>query len=99
MRISKQLRTFGFTIQSEDRALKAFEPRRLDATCTRQTDELPFLWYVAYKFHPTRGRPVVIRIRNAEGERLSWLSFYVGLFTFRWLDAPRPRPRTRTVKE
>jgi hypothetical protein len=66
-----------FFWNSPDRSLEPHKPRRfLAAGTTAGQHEFGFLWYRAYTFRATRGRPCRIYLRHIDGPQLSWLRFH-----------------------
>lgn len=79
---------FEFLIVSADRHLAPHTPLRLEAirptedtygapipSYERETEHLGRLWFKVYTFKPTRGRPIRVRVRSADGVRLGWWRF------------------------
>jgi len=58
-----------------DRSLDPHKPKRLSAAGAADEEAFPFLWYRAYTFRATRGRPCRVYLRHIDGPELSWLRF------------------------
>jgi hypothetical protein len=82
-----------------DRSLEPHKPKRISAVGEADQDVFPFLWYRAYTFRATRGRPCRVYLRHIDGPELSWLRFRWEVTRLRipWTrDALLKRVRART---
>ena len=77
-----EFRVFEYLIDSHDRSLSPNVPKPFEAS-TKYDKILPHLFYKTYRFTPTRGKSLKIRIRNAKGVVLSFPRFLYECLIFR----------------
>ena len=70
-----KLSKYSYEIGSPHRSLPPHVPQRFEARCDEVDDMRPYLWFMTYKFTPTRGRPRKIRVRSGVDVRLLYAKY------------------------
>lgn len=73
---------YSYKIETSERYLPPHQPKRFQASSDHDDAASPFLWLMTFTFLATKGRPHRIRIRSADGCRLSYLRYIYELAIF-----------------